>query len=531
MQLLTSTTDKLQVITDAAVAVSVHASWVDDNAGAVTPGRQNTLITTATTTDVVPAPGASIQRGVQTLNLVNTGASNVGITLQHVDGTNTIVLRKFVLRPGMRFCMGDTSAIELVSTGDKLRLSLSAAAAVHVHASYMDNDAGVIAPGRQHTAPATVATHDVVGSPGSGIFRRVFQISVTNAHASTPNTVDLIHTDGTTAVVLRRRTLLAGQTIYMGDNTRDTDTETLQGSQLIRGFSAISYNNGTKTSGTFKPDPLNGNIQHYVNGGAHVLSPPDDPCTIILECTNASAGAITTSGFTLVTGDPYSSSGVLKHLLQITKTNGYSHLHVTLLGANPLLTTRQVFLSGSGTYTRPAGCVAIDVEMKGAGGGGGGAGAGQGTGGTGGATTFGSLTANGGTGGSPATNVGPAGGTATGGDFNQTGAPGGGGTGTVGLVYQGGNGGGSGGAGSPQVGPAGGASANSNSGSGGSGAASSGSTGTPAGGAEGGFLRKIITSPASTYSYAIGVGGTAGAGASIGGVGGSGYIIVTEYYN
>lgn len=94
------------------------------------------------------------------------------------------------------------------------------------------------------------------------------------------------------------------------------------------GASVTSYSAGTKSSGTFTPDPLNGNLQHYTNGGAHTLAPPTNPCTMILECTNASAGAITTSGFSIVDGDTYSSSGTKKHLFYITKTQNYSRLTV-----------------------------------------------------------------------------------------------------------------------------------------------------------------------------------------------------------
>lgn len=97
---------------------------------------------------------------------------------------------------------------------------------------------------------------------------------------------------------------------------------------LVSGFTATSFSNGTKTTGTFTPDPLSGNIQHYTNGGAHTLAPPTNPCTIILECTNASAGALTTSGFSIVSGDTYSATGTKKHVFYITKTNSFSSLHV-----------------------------------------------------------------------------------------------------------------------------------------------------------------------------------------------------------
>jgi hypothetical protein len=94
------------------------------------------------------------------------------------------------------------------------------------------------------------------------------------------------------------------------------------------GAAATSYAKGTVSSGTYTPLYSDGNFQHYTNGGAHTLAPPANICTLVIECTNASAGAITTSGFSIVDGDTYSSSGTKKHLFYITKTQNYSRLTV-----------------------------------------------------------------------------------------------------------------------------------------------------------------------------------------------------------
>lgn len=103
MLLLTSTSDLLQVVTGQAVtAIDVHASWVDYASGTVTPGRTNTpSITTATTTTVVAAPGASTQRNVKTLNIRNRDASlSCDVTVKHTDGTNNLELIKITLAAG-----------------------------------------------------------------------------------------------------------------------------------------------------------------------------------------------------------------------------------------------------------------------------------------------------------------------------------------------------------------------------------------------------------------------------------------------
>jgi hypothetical protein len=107
----------------------------------------------------------------------------------------------------------------------------------------------------------------------------------------------------------------------------------LAGNQnLTGGFTTTSYSAGTKSSGTFTLDALNGNIQHATNNGAHTLAPPTAPCTIILEYTNgASAGAITTSGFTEVSGESFTTTNTHKFICSVVKTNSWSALHVRAL--------------------------------------------------------------------------------------------------------------------------------------------------------------------------------------------------------
>lgn len=102
--LLVSTSDKIQVITGTAVTTDVHASYMDaDNSTTpvITPGRKNTAISTATTTDVVSAPASSHQINVKYMTVRNTHASSsVDITVQHTDGTTTVTMHKVTLLPG-----------------------------------------------------------------------------------------------------------------------------------------------------------------------------------------------------------------------------------------------------------------------------------------------------------------------------------------------------------------------------------------------------------------------------------------------
>lgn len=102
MLLLTSTSDIVRVVTASAVStITVHASYVDNNAGTITPGRTNTNITTATTTTVVASPGSGVQRNVNGIFITNNNtASSCAITVQHFDGTTSTDLMGFTLLPG-----------------------------------------------------------------------------------------------------------------------------------------------------------------------------------------------------------------------------------------------------------------------------------------------------------------------------------------------------------------------------------------------------------------------------------------------
>jgi hypothetical protein len=199
------------------------------------------------------------------------------------------------------------------------------------------------------------------------------------------------------------------------------------------------------------------------------------------------------------------------------------------------LPTRQIFTSGSGTYTTPSGATVIYVRMIGGGGGGAGSGSSFGAGGDGGDTTFGTLTAGKGSGASASPGSSGAGGTGTNGDINITGGAGGnGGTNnTAPLLGASGGVGFFGGSGQGGTEAGAGIAAKSNTGGGGGGAGKPQSLQAGGGGGAGAYVEKLITSPSASYSYAIGAAGTAGsAGTSgfAGGAGGSGLIIVDEYY-
>ncbi len=224
-------------------------------------------------------------------------------------------------------------------------------------------------------------------------------------------------------------------------------------------------------------------------------------------------------------------------------------------GSSSAATTPLVRQTGSGTssisftstaaiatYTTAANALYIRIRGVGAGGGGGSNGTGDAAGTTGTPTFFGanlitlgagaggsanSVTNAGSSGGSPTIGSGPVG--LSFGGANSTGSSGvttnaAGGAGASSYFGGAGNGGGPNGNGGVAV---------TNSGSGGGGAGGTGVFGGTPGGASGAFCDLIITSPAATYPYRIGVhgnGATNGVGGLSGGNGADGILEITESY-
>lgn len=107
----------------------------------------------------------------------------------------------------------------------------------------------------------------------------------------------------------------------------DVEDQALTGGAIV-----TSKSLGTVSSGTTTPDPGDRPLQHYTNGGAHTLGVSSNAGSIVLDITNnASAGAITTSGFTKVVGDAFTTTNGHKFRCSITIGNGGSLLQVQAL--------------------------------------------------------------------------------------------------------------------------------------------------------------------------------------------------------
>lgn len=149
------------------------------------------------------------------------------------------------------------------------------------------------------TTPITTYADAAEGTPST----TVVQSDATSAIvADASGLFAPIFVPGSTAYkyVLKTAALVTVQTV---DGVSPPITLSTADQSVTGGARIVSLDHGTKSSGTFTPDPGDRPIQRYINGGAHTLAPGTNYGNYILDITNnASAGAITTSGWTKVVG-------------------------------------------------------------------------------------------------------------------------------------------------------------------------------------------------------------------------------------
>jgi len=146
----------------------------------------------------------------------------------------------------------------------------------------------------------------------------------------------LKHFDGSDDITIMTFNYSAN-TVDMSDSavTLAADSVTvamLVGGVLTDGFAGTDFDLGTNASGTETLAYTNGNFQKGVNGGAHTLAPQATTSTIIVQYTNdGSAGTLTTSGYTIVTGDSLTTTSGHDFMLYSTRLNSFKHLHIVAL--------------------------------------------------------------------------------------------------------------------------------------------------------------------------------------------------------
>jgi hypothetical protein len=397
------------------------------------------------------------------------------------------------------------------------------------------NGTAIVVDGGGTTLTNTVGTLALAGNfATTGAFNTTF-IQSANVSLTLPGASDTLVGRATTDTLTNKSISGSANTITNIGNAALTNSSVTIGSTSVSlGATATTIAGLTLATPT---------IAQILNTGTLTL--PTSTDTLV--------GKATTDIFTNKTFDTAGTGNVLK--INGTAISDKTGTGKAVLDTNPVITgatvngstlsvpTRQVLTSGSGaTYTTPAGVRQLRIRMVGGGGGGGGGGSGASAGtagGDGGDTIFNSIHAAGGRGG------------AGGGNAAVNAAGGAGGSGGSGSASwrSGGQGGGAGtfGTSANTAGAPGGTGGSSVLGGGGPGAAAG--TGTPlgyggggggadtgnqdwhsgAGGGGGEYVELIINSPASTYTYTIGSGGSAG-GTRIGTPGFAGVIIVDEVY-
>jgi len=185
------------------------------------------------------------------------------------------------------------------------------------------------------TLSSNVTEFDFVGSGVTATNPSTGKITVTIPGASSGIAGVRIDEEGSQVVATATRINFIGAALTSASGGTDYATVTADpdiimadtADVLTAGFATTSYNSGSKTSGTWTPDESHGNLQYISNDGAFTLAPPSNAGTMIVLVTNGSgAGAITTSGFTAVTGDPIDTTSGHLFIGYITKISSTSHL-------------------------------------------------------------------------------------------------------------------------------------------------------------------------------------------------------------
>jgi len=187
---------------------------------------------------------------------------------------------------------------------------------------------GATATATQHNSPLEDLEADAnaarpIGAGGTGATNASDARDTLGVTAQISN-----RADGTTQI----NPDLGTSTKYDGTTLTGRPLTNGESNTLGKGFDNTAHDEGTQSSGTFTVDPLDNNLQRCVNGGAFTFAPPSSDCSVVVLVTNnASAGTITTSGFTRVIGDDFTTTDGDDFMCFVAVINSLSVLNVVAL--------------------------------------------------------------------------------------------------------------------------------------------------------------------------------------------------------
>lgn len=166
---------------------------------------------------------------------------------------------------------------------------------------------GTAQPGYQTFAASGVADGDTVRY---SILDGVAWEIGTGTYTASGTTMARVLVASSTGSLL---SLSGGATVFLTASAADIAFLGVTGQVLTGGARVVPFSIGTITTGTTTPDPGNCPMQYLTANGAFTLAPGTNKGQYTLEITNgASAGAITTSGFTTVKGDSLTTVNAAK---------------------------------------------------------------------------------------------------------------------------------------------------------------------------------------------------------------------------
>lgn len=250
---LVDTDDTLRVVTASGVStIHMYAAWADLTTTALTPGNSDAQVTTATTTVLVAAPGASTQRQIKGLSIRNSHASSSNlITVQFYDGATATELIAYTLLAGETLQWGEDENFRVIDASGQVKGAVTVgSSALPTGAATAANQDGIIKDGTGDTTQANV-TSGRLNVDGSGVTQPVSGTVTANAGTNL-NTSSLL-------------TTTAHDAAFGTAGSADSQVRSVQG---IASMTPLLVNPGTATNfGVYAEDSVHASGDNLVLAG------------------------------------------------------------------------------------------------------------------------------------------------------------------------------------------------------------------------------------------------------------------------